>query len=211
MTRLVSACYEEFFPFQHGIAHEKKHATTKAQDITKGDILIVWGGADISPSLYNRDVSKHCGATDKPSKRDAIEWALMQEAVSKDVPIIGVCRGAQMLCALAGGYLIQDVTDHGGQHLVSPPDDRPFQPLWTNSVHHQMMRPEGTDHELLLVAAPRLSRHYYDVNVQVEVPNEPEYVYFKGVKGFAIQWHPEAMRETSFATRYLFQTINERL
>jgi putative glutamine amidotransferase len=146
--------------------------------------------------------------------RDEFEWHFMQQAVKVGCPIIGVCRGAQMLCALAGGYLIQDVDGHGTAHEVDTYDGKT---LVVSSVHHQMMAPWDVEHEMVAWSRLRLSpENYTDVNaagedIQVQVPCEPEFVYFPKVKGFAIQWHPEFMENDAPATHYIFNFMKERL
>lgn len=206
--RLVSAIYRDGYPFSQLPAVTSVTETSDPADLQAGDILVVWGGADISPSLYNKPVSKLTHADDRPSKRDQIEWALMQRAKELSIPIIGVCRGAQMLCVLAGGTLIQHVNNHGGKHLVVTVDGEEFV---TNSIHHQMMYPWDVRHEMLCVSKHILSDVHIDVDNSIDVEAEPEYVYFPEVKGFAIQWHPEMMDSESEATKYVFKTIQERL
>ncbi len=206
MSRLVSAYYDEFFPFDGLKEWESLFSTSNPGDLKEGDVLVVWGGADISPSLYNKEVSRHTGADDRPSRRDAIEWALMQRAKELGCPIIGVCRGAQMLCALAGGHLIQHVNRHGGTHAVITIEGDTFN---TNSIHHQMMYPWNVKHVMLASIKEQLSDVHMDVNTNVEVPEEPEFVYFPEVKGYAIQWHPEMMHSHSPATQYIFNKFKE--
>jgi GMP synthase-like glutamine amidotransferase len=95
--------------------------------------LVIWGGADIHPDYYKHPMhsTTHPGAA-----RDRREWSLMQRAIEVGMPIFGVCRGAQMACAAAGGWLIQDVRDHSGFHQVKTIDGKQFP---VNSIHHQMM------------------------------------------------------------------------
>ena len=206
--RLVSAIYNEFYPFEAMDGVSDVFATREPADLKAGDVLIVWGGEDISPALYKHKVSIQTGAEDYPSRRDTIEWNLMQRAKELNIPIIGVCRGAQMLCALAGGYLIQHVNNHGGYHDVSTYDNKT---LRVNSLHHQMMYPFEVDHEMLAWAATKRSNIYVKEHETVDVPLEPEFVYFPQVKGFAMQWHPEMMEFPNKTTEYVFDKIKERL
>lgn len=206
--RLVSAIYGEFYPFDQLPFVKEFHHTTAPADLKAGDILIVWGGADISPSLYNKPVSKKTYADDHPSRRDAIEWGLMQRAKELKIPVIGVCRGAQMLCALAGGYLIQHVENHHSQHPVLTIDG---EELITNSIHHQMMAPWGVPHEMVMSIKRPLSKIHLDVDVDVEIAEEPEFVYFPEVIGFAPQFHPEMMSLNSRAVQYTLGYIESKL
>ena len=201
MKRLVSAFYDEFHPFNHLWPEAAQLATREADDLREGDILIVHGGQDISPSLYGRRMSKETHASIKPGFRDVIEWAMMCRAKELKIPIIGICRGAQMLCALAGGHLIQHVRGHSGSHVVVTKDGSEFT---TNSIHHQMQYPFNVEHDLVAWSAEKLSDVYVDEDTTVDVVVEPEYVYYPSVKGYAVQWHPEMMREDCAATKFLF-------
>jgi putative glutamine amidotransferase len=213
--RLVSAIYNDFYPFEALDLFDDFIATTNPDDLNPGDVLVVWGGDDISPVLYKHGRSSRSHAWHQGmSKRDAIEWALMQKARSMNIPIIGICRGAQMLCALAGGHLVQDVNNHFGSHKMDTPDGTK---LRANSIHHQMMVPHGTAHEMLAWTKP-LSEQYvvcpHDKDVvYAKMSNEvdPEFVYFNDVKGFAVQWHPEMMDVKEKATQYVFDTIERKI
>jgi len=197
-----------FYPFDEmGIFNNYKDVNSP-NDLDKADCLVVWGGADISPSLYNRPVSKYCHADEKPSMRDAYEWACMKRAKELGIPIIGICRGAQMLCALAGGHLIQHVEGHGRSHSVVTVDGREFK---TNSMHHQMMYPWDVEHVMVAWSKEHQSKVHLDVDENVNVALEPEFVYFPKVRGAAIQWHPEFMSEDQPSTEYIAKWLKENL
>lgn len=195
----------EFFPFNHsGLFTDYKSVKTP-DELQENDVLVVWGGADISPSLYNKAVSSRTGAGDQPSYRDKYEWGLMQRAKEMGLPIVGVCRGAQMLCALAGGFLIQDVKNHGGSgHYITTHNDLS---LKVNSIHHQMMYPFEVDHKMLATTPEILSPHHLDVDTDIDIPCEPEAVWFPEVKGLAIQWHPEFMEKSAPSTKWVFEQM----
>jgi putative glutamine amidotransferase len=178
----------------------------RPKDLVEGDCLVVWGGADISPSLYNKAVGQATGADDRPSFRDAAEWELMKAAKEKKIPIIGICRGAQMLCALAGGFLIQDVTNHTRQHAVTTKEGNKF---IVSSLHHQMLYPFDVEHEMIAHTSYPLSNHYLDVDTDVPMPLEPEFVWFPKELGMAIQWHPEFMDVNTHANVYVKNKIKE--
>ena len=106
--RLVSACSNYFFPFNTFADWDDMAMVQKPEEMQPGDVLIVWGGGDISPALYGKKKShRGHGSFPNPSPYDMMEWNLMQRAHDLGCPVIGVCRGGQMLCAAAGGYLIQ--------------------------------------------------------------------------------------------------------
>lgn len=201
------------YPFNRmGLFDEFEEVDHKVTNLRADDCLVVWGGSDIDPALYGKRAAKrtYAGA----AARDHFEWKAMQQAIIMGLPIIGICRGAQMLCAAAGGYLIQHVENHsGGHHKVKTYDG---QEHMVSSVHHQMMAPWGVEHELVAWADEKRSNIYIDVNeqgeeIKAEVPCDPEFVFFPKVKGFAIQWHPEFMSEGASATAYIKDYIKGKL
>jgi len=208
--RLVSACYPYFHPFDNLVNITEFASAEFPSELQLGDVLVVWGGADIWPGYYNKELSRMSHADTTPSRRDTIEWDLMQRAVELRVPIIGVCRGAQMLCALAGGYLMQHITGHSGTHLVHTSEGAD---ILVNSIHHQMMVPAHTNHTILAgVPTHSLrSKEYWDEDRKVDHNQEPEFIIFNDVNGYAIQWHPEMMPETSPANQYVLRTLNEQI
>lgn len=214
MKRLVSAYYKGAYPFMGMGLFHGGISSDNPDDLKEGDMLVVWGGADIWPGYYNKGRSSFSWAGKEPSDRDQVEWSLIQRAIELGVPMVGVCRGAQMMCAAAGGFLYQDVNSHGGQHLVETFDKKSF---LVNSIHHQMMEPKGTAHDVIAWTTPR-SNHYMDVVegediklLKGHLEREPEYVYFTDIKAHAVQWHPEGLPEKSEANLYLKQKLEEML
>ena len=70
-------------------------------ELKEPGILILHGGEDISPSIYGHGLSSLTRASNKPSFRDRAEVALANRAIGLGIPIFGICRGAQLACALA--------------------------------------------------------------------------------------------------------------
>lgn len=208
MKKLYSACYgDSGHPF-NVFTRDVQTVVDPADLIEQDSALIIWGGSDISPSLYNHLESK---TTYPHPTRDATEWALAKRAASLGIPIFGVCRGAQMLCALAGGYLIQDVSNHSGSHTVDTYNGRSFV---VNSIHHQMMFvPEEVEHEVLAWTSIKRSKRYKYMNDLDHPPPEKEleFVYFPKIKGYAVQWHPEGMAASSEATQFILGEIYARI
>lgn len=209
MKVLYSALFrEDGHPFN--VLAEKTRTVTLPEQLTETDsALVVWGGADIHPSYYGhpQHPTTHAGGM-----RDKLEWSLMNEAVDRGIPIIGVCRGAQMLCALAGGWLIQDCQDHAGRGHFIRTYDESF--LHANSLHHQMMAGlENVEHELVAWAEGQRGAPYGYKDGQVYENKdfkEPEFVFFPKVRGYAIQWHPEMMPSSAPATKYALDYITKK-
>jgi putative glutamine amidotransferase len=206
--KLASALYSSHYPFDKLDMFDHYTVVTEPEELDKDSCLVVWGGSDISPSLYDRPVGNATGAHERLSPRDAMEWALMCRAEELNIPIIGICRGAQMLCALAGGWLIQDCSGHGDAHEVVTDDKKKFV---VSSLHHQMMFPFDVEHQLIAWSKYKQSQYYLDVNEPIDIPVESEFVYFPKQRGIAIQWHPEYMKVDTVANLYVKEKIKELL
>lgn len=189
-----------------------------ADDVRDCDALAIWGGADISPTIYGEPVGPRTGATAELSMRDQIEVEACKAAIDAGIPIIGICRGAQLLCALAGGKLIQDVQNHAGpDHAITTNDGRS---IITSSLHHQMMYPWDVEHDLIAWSSEPRSHSYVGVDVGrmrhitdalgIEIAvMEPEVVYFPTIKGLAIQGHPEFMDADCAFVQYCMELVRK--
>ena len=184
------------------------------------DALLLWGGEDIHPSFYGERAHpmNECKSTE-PSNRDMIEWHLIREAREYGIPMIGVCRGAQMLCAFAGGRLIQHVTNHMHAHEIKTHDGLSMN---ASANHHQMMEPTGTEYELLAWRECVANTRYEGVDQLTGVPKllqhgdfidginegcDPEVLWFPDVRGMAIQPHPEWMDKKQEFPKWIVEQV----
>lgn len=205
--KIFSALYDWFHPLNTFFPDWECKGVDYPHELDDKGILIIHGGGDISPSLYKKGRSSQSGADSKPSRRDMLEWELIKEAQKQGIFVFGICRGAQMLCAAAGGFLIQDVTNHAGSdHTVIDNNGKHFR---VNSLHHQMQYPFNTVHEMLATSEKR-SHHYIDEHNYIDVPCEPEAVYYPQLKGLALQWHPEALSADCEANLWAREVIKEK-
>ncbi|CUH75650.1 gamma-glutamyl-gamma-aminobutyrate hydrolase family protein [Tropicibacter naphthalenivorans] len=85
--------------------HAERWGAGRPADLDKVDGLIIGGGDDISPDLYGGQLG--ISARLDPA-RDALERHLAQEAYARNIPVLGICRGSQMLNVALGGTLDQD-------------------------------------------------------------------------------------------------------
>jgi gamma-glutamyl-gamma-aminobutyrate hydrolase PuuD len=84
------------------------------------DGLCLSGGTDIAPSRYGARV--HPETEDPDTERDALESALLEQALARDLPVLAICRGAQLLNVVLGGTLVQHletVDKHRAAHTVA--------------------------------------------------------------------------------------------
>src|SRR5437773_9588240 len=69
--------------------------------------LLLTGGVDVNPALYGENQGPK---TDRPnSERDAQEMSLLEQAVERDIPVLCICRGHQLLNVFFGGSVLQDI------------------------------------------------------------------------------------------------------
>src|SRR6185437_4954577 len=76
------------------------------------DGLLLAGGADIDPGTYGQSPHPHTQET--VPERDAFEIALTRGAIERDVPVLGICRGMQLINVALGGTLTQHLPEHLG-------------------------------------------------------------------------------------------------
>lgn len=189
------------FPFTDHISSFEM-VTEPDQLTNRNSILCLWGGADISPSLYGERVGPYTAADDVLSVRDEAEVLMFQRAVEMGMPILGICRGAQLACALNGGKLIQHVNRHGKDHPIRIVGSG--ETYITSSVHHQQMYPWDTNHRLIAYAVGVNNVHLGQQGEPLTFPPiayredgqlmEPEIVFFPDTNCLAIQGHPEFMQ-----------------
>lgn len=219
--RIYSALYDQPYPFDKWYPEsEFVHLSVGEEPWDSDGFLVLHGGSDIHPALYGRkDVLKETyrnGFGASPAIRDIEEKRMADWAIEHKMPIFGICRGAQMLCILAGGVLVQHVTGHtGADHAIKTIDGKV---LFANSLHHQMLYPWKTKHELLAWAHPARSNCYMGLSDEeiTKIPHiegtshvEPEAVWFPEIRGLGVQGHPEFLRISDDYADYCKSLIDE--
>lgn len=177
--------------------------------ITSDDVVLFGGGEDIAPAMYGQKPSRFCGKKER-SRRDMLEEHVFKEAVKASAKMLGICRGAQLICALSGGSLVQHVTYHAGNnHMMLTNTDELIEVC---SVHHQMMNPFNINHELIGWAKENLSSCYIgEREKNIDIKCEPEIVFFPDVKALGIQYHPEFMSMSDRAVEYARELVQQYL
>ena len=158
------------------------------------DGLLLTGGQDVSPDVYDRERLSCCG--ELCPARDREEALLLDLFLKNDLPVLGICRGIQFLNAHLGGTLYQDLkTQYGDtvEHRMSPPYDRSI---------HTVSLVKGTPlHSLLGTDEISVNSYHHQAVKRLAKPLCESalscYGLIEGVfmpdKKFvwAIQWHPE--------------------
>ena len=176
------------------------------------DGLLLTGGEDMDPAWYGQQISPHCNPPSR--ERDLSELALFAAARQREMPILGVCRGIQLVNVGLGGSLYQDLpserpgpVDHNpalarsarSHEVRLAPGSRAALALGreqvaVNSFHHQAVRD---------LAAPLVASGWTDDGLieAVETPADTPWL-------LAVQWHPEEMHaEHAAPERGLFRAL----
>lgn len=167
------------------------------------DLLVLTGGEDINPKLYGE---KPIPGTSYSVSRDSFEQGMVEFFAG--TPMIGICRGAQLLNVLFGGSMWQDTDGH---HMTHPSFDKKHQQSFrTSSIHHQMMRP-GPKAEVLLVAdQSSFVESEKELLLKDENPfDDIEALVYPEEKVFCFQGHPEI--GTDEEKQWFFDRIHEYL
>lgn len=170
---------------------------TVVYDINEADLVLFTGGEDVNPSMYYQKPHRR---TSFSEKRDKYERNTFDLALSLGKPMLGICRGGQLLHVLNGGQMIQHVSNHGTTHQVWNPEGKE---MMVSSMHHQMMQlnEEILDRVDILLVSCGVSNCYEgeisgeDIESAAFHKNsEPEALMYKDTKCICIQGHPEAMQ-----------------
>jgi putative glutamine amidotransferase len=172
------------------------------------DGVLLSGGGDVDPAFYSRRAHPRLGRVNR--RRDEFELALAREALRRDLPLLGICRGLQLLNVATGGSLLQDLPSElegasghdapGGRsrrsHVVELlPHTRVRailgrETVAVNSFHHQAVDQLGAG----LLATGRCPED--GVVEAIEAPAKRFVV--------AVQWHPESFWDQPHSFQALF-------
>jgi putative glutamine amidotransferase len=156
-----------------------------ADAVARLDGLVIAGGPDVEPVRYGAEREPRTGPP--APERDAWELALIEAALSAGVPLLGICRGMQLLNVALGGTLVQHIDGHAevvgvfGGHAVKPVPGSLYagvvpEETYVPTYHHQAVDRLG---EGLVPSA-------YAADGTVEAVELPSADWVLGV-----QWHPE--------------------
>jgi len=184
-------------------------------------MVVFTGGEDVSPSIYGRQQHPRTYAS---MNRDIVEMAVFHKALDLGLPMAGIYRGAQFLCVMAGGKLVQDISGHGQNHsLTALNPGGNAEVVGVTSTHHQMQYPfdlvPGSQYEVLAWAQTPLSTHYaFDDSTIIlaadatpELRLEPDVVWYPEIKALGAQFHPEWMADTSPGLQYYRRLVSHYL
>jgi putative glutamine amidotransferase len=185
------------------------------------DALVLSGGVDIHPSLYEGGMD-YVGSGKWKEDRDRFEKSVLKRSWERGIPVLGVCRGLQLINVCCGGTLVQDLGVEGdAMHQNLPGNkERGVRPVdkehdvkvmegsllygivggggRINSAHHQAIGRLGE--------GLKVNSHADDGVIEGIEWAQPEGRSFM----LAVQWHPERMYVNGFKDVGFYKTIRDR-
>ncbi|HZQ49048.1 MAG TPA: gamma-glutamyl-gamma-aminobutyrate hydrolase family protein [Candidatus Dormibacteraeota bacterium] len=189
-----------------GAGAEPVEVSTDAARLPDVDGLLLPGGWDVDPSLYGEPKDEKVGPIDR--ELDEAELRMFEQARERELPVLGICRGQQVINVALGGTLVQhlddhDIRGHGRSHLAHSvkvhPDSELAQAagehqISVNSFHHQAVKD--------LARGLRETAHGEDGTVEGVESDDGLIV--------AVQCHPEELTSDLAWARRLFERFVAR-
>ena len=173
-----------------------------AEDFYKCDSFILTGGVDIHPSFYGGNLKYENMPDAFEPERDKFEEKMYRHAMENKKPLLGICRGLQLVNVLQGGKLIQDLKPDGnlkhcgmeeadGQHDIRIEKNTLLYDIATsdigniNSSHHQAIDPKAIGDDLRVNAYDDCEEKLIE---GIEFKDKTNKAFM-----LCVQWHPERM------------------
>jgi putative glutamine amidotransferase len=170
------------------------------------DGLLLPGGWDVDPSFYGEPRDVRVEETDP--ELDATELAMFRQAREREIPVLGICRGQQVINVAMGGTLVQHIEDHevrahGRKHLAHAIEVEPSSEL-ARATEAQKIRVNSLHHQAIGKLAPglHLTARGHDGTVE-GIESDDRLV-------VALQCHPEELTSEFPWARALFKRFVER-
>lgn len=175
------------------------------------DGLLLSGGEDVSPEMYGEE-NLYCGAVS--AERDLSEKLLLEAFMRLKKPVLGICRGVQLMNAALGGTLYQDIALQVPHTLTHPRSDLPADCVHKNRIGKDSLlysifgcreiSVNSRHHQAVKNPAPgmRICCRSEDGVTEGIEKDTAEYPFLLG-----IQWHPESMAERYPEMQRVFDTF----
>jgi putative glutamine amidotransferase len=176
--------------------------TQNFQDFAQCQGILFSGGEDVHPRFYGKpEYYEFCYADDVNEARDEFEMKLMEMAIQNKIPVLGICRGLQIINVHFGGTLIPDIPTWGRWNHSKLPDN-------SDRYHSVEIDPNSTLFQIIKHQKGEINSNHHQSADRVgkglvvnafsadSVIEGIEYANPEG-KGYLnlVQWHPERMRD----------------
>ena len=181
-----------------------------APSVEAADLICFLGGEDVDPDLYGE---KAHASTYFNRRRDDREMQVIDRAKELEIPMVGLCRGMQLLHVAAGGKLYQDVRghSHGSIHLIRDVGSGSI--IKSSSLHHQMCIENDNTFALAYAFHPHDTvRKYqeYGKIMETDTHNDLEAAVWMNINAIGFQGHPE-LGNLPLYTSWCLQQIKDFL
>lgn len=177
------------------------------------DGLMLSGGADVDPALYGEP--RHANAGRSSVERDAFELGLCRAALERDLPLLAICRGEQLLNVATGGSLLQDIPSQ----LEGAVDHDPKQERW-RPAHDVAIEAGSRLHAILGCTRTAVNSFHHQAVKElgrglVVTARSPEDGVIEGIEEpgrrfvVGVQWHPESFWREPSRFGALFRALVE--
>ena len=195
------------------------HRLNNAKELEKCGGLLLTGGEDVHPRLYDRPgYLEYCYAADFDEARDRFELKLLERAQERAMPVLGICRGLQLANVFFGGTLIPDIPSWGKFEHAQYPDGRGREHGITidpaSRLHALTGAQQGTVNSIHHQSADRIGRGLVASALSPDgVVEALERKEGGGSGGFLclVQWHPERMEKNSPMVRPLKEEFMDQI
>ena len=179
------------------------------------DGVFITGGVDVDPARYGEAKTPLCGTLDPD--RDAVELLLLKHAMERQLPVLAVCRGIQILNVMGGGTLYQDVTamvPAAMKHDYFPTPERPSRSYLAHDITvkadsllgaalgESVVPVNSMHHQAIKDLAPTLRPTAFAPDGIIEAVESTSNHFV-----VAVQWHPEELAETQPGMKRLFESF----
>jgi putative glutamine amidotransferase len=198
-------------PYEDALRDAGIESVRNPESLFSLDGLLLTGGTDVNPVHYGQGRLRDSESPD--DQRDALELRLVREALAADLPVLGICRGLQLLNVALDGSLIQHLPTTP-VHQVRP---KGAESGWHPAAHQIRVEPNTRLAEIIGAGEHEVnSRHHQAVDrlgrgLIVSARSEDGVV--EGIEkagaafAVAVQWHPEDRVYVSEADRKLFEAF----
>ena len=187
-------------------------------DVDLCDGIVLSGGEDVHPERYKRpDLLQHLNEININPSRDAFEWQIIEKSFALKKPVLGICRGLQLMNIYLGGSLIHDiptVKDHHGhgskenidsRHAIHVQEGSMLDSITKNntgeinSAHHQAVEKYSDELTITATSEPGIVEA-----LEWSLPQNKPWL-------LLVQWHPERMpdQDNPFASGIRTAFLNQ--